>query len=264
MDNLDKISYDEIKHHGIKGQKWGVRRYQNKDGSLTKAGLKRYQNEVNSKERKIKEGTELQTITSRKYDPSKTSRLYTSYTDYDKNMYKDLMGNFMYNERGYDNTFVVKKDLTVASDKQVVDAFVKLAKDNPVQVARDMAKAYNATGPFMTRTADTYKKKLSEIDNDKQARKLAEEFVSTTIMSNKAKVTNENFYGYLVKKGFDAISDTNDRKGDAVDPLIILNLDKIELKGSIKMSKEDLEHYSDYVSSKEHRRSKYDASKIQR
>lgn len=28
-------------HHGIKGQKWGVRRYQNKDGSLTSAGKKR-------------------------------------------------------------------------------------------------------------------------------------------------------------------------------------------------------------------------------
>jgi hypothetical protein len=29
-------------HHGIKGQKWGVRRYQNKDGSLTELGRKRY------------------------------------------------------------------------------------------------------------------------------------------------------------------------------------------------------------------------------
>ena len=28
-------------HHGIKGQKWGIRRYQNKDGSLTPAGRKR-------------------------------------------------------------------------------------------------------------------------------------------------------------------------------------------------------------------------------
>ena len=29
-------------HHGIKGQRWGVRRFQNADGSLTAAGKKRY------------------------------------------------------------------------------------------------------------------------------------------------------------------------------------------------------------------------------
>ena len=32
----------EFYHHGIKGMKWGVRKYQNKDGSLTPAGKKRY------------------------------------------------------------------------------------------------------------------------------------------------------------------------------------------------------------------------------
>lgn len=31
-----------LSHHGIKGMRWGVRRYQSKDGSLTNAGKKRY------------------------------------------------------------------------------------------------------------------------------------------------------------------------------------------------------------------------------
>lgn len=33
----------ELQHHGIKGMKWGVRRYQNSDGSLTQAGKRKYQ-----------------------------------------------------------------------------------------------------------------------------------------------------------------------------------------------------------------------------
>ena len=33
---------DELYHHGIKGQKWGIRRFENEDGTLTEAGKKRY------------------------------------------------------------------------------------------------------------------------------------------------------------------------------------------------------------------------------
>lgn len=36
------MNNNELYHHGIIGMKWGVRRYQNKDGTLTNAGKKRY------------------------------------------------------------------------------------------------------------------------------------------------------------------------------------------------------------------------------
>ena len=38
---------NELYHYGVKGQKWGVRRYQNKDGTLTSEGQKRLNSYVN-------------------------------------------------------------------------------------------------------------------------------------------------------------------------------------------------------------------------
>lgn len=36
------VCNNELYHHGVLGQRWGVRRYQNEDGSLTPEGEKRY------------------------------------------------------------------------------------------------------------------------------------------------------------------------------------------------------------------------------
>ena len=56
MQELNNIK-DALQHHGILGQKWGVRRYQNRDGSLTNAGKKRLKKQMDklvAEEKKIK------------------------------------------------------------------------------------------------------------------------------------------------------------------------------------------------------------------
>lgn len=45
----------ELYHAGVKGMKWGVRRYQNKDGSLTPAGKKRYDRDIRENNAKKKD-----------------------------------------------------------------------------------------------------------------------------------------------------------------------------------------------------------------
>ena len=64
----------ELYHHGILGQKWGVRRFQNADGSLTSKGRSRYAKDVKKLYKKS----------------DKLSRIESKY---------EKSGNFMKNKR---------------------------------------------------------------------------------------------------------------------------------------------------------------------
>ena len=79
------MSNAELYHHGILGMKWGVRRYQNKDGTLTNAGKNRYNVDIENA----------------KTDLNNARKNYVNVVkDYNKKTY----GGLIYNKKAIDNT----------------------------------------------------------------------------------------------------------------------------------------------------------------
>lgn len=69
----------ELYHHGIKGQRWGIRRFQKKDGTLTNAGKNRYSDD-NKKGPSEAEQRKLAKA-QKKWDKKATRNYITAYNN---------------------------------------------------------------------------------------------------------------------------------------------------------------------------------------
>ena len=73
-----------LAHHGIVGQKWGVRRFQNSDGSLTSAGKKRY---LNSDSKEKPDFSKMSYDEEKKYAKKKSVEMLKEF----RKLYDSLM-----------------------------------------------------------------------------------------------------------------------------------------------------------------------------
>ena len=141
---------DELMHHGVLGMKWGVRRFQNKDGSLTAAGKKRVQNAEQSDEKllitndgyTLKKGTKVQRISTVRENDVRPYA-YVSFTKHDNKHYnKNFTENLEFadpNSSIYKNTLVTIKDLKIPSRDTSKRIFVELYQERSKEFVETMA-----------------------------------------------------------------------------------------------------------------------------
>ena len=69
QNDYDYLDDDELMHYGVKGMHWGIRRYQNKDGSLTPLGKELAKQEKSEEEEKVKSQYDKKDCWNRSKDP---------------------------------------------------------------------------------------------------------------------------------------------------------------------------------------------------
>lgn len=118
---------DELKHYGILGMKWGVRRYQNKDGSLTAAGKRR------QKGQKIDNDNDAS-------DDYKKARSKSTKQMSNEEL-RAAIGRLQM-EKQYRDYYTQLHPTTVSKGRQVVDKIIKTAGDTALDVGKNLAKDY--------------------------------------------------------------------------------------------------------------------------
>jgi hypothetical protein len=161
----------QLYHHGIKGQKWGKRRFQNKDGSWTPAGRQRYG-----------EGSDAKQNLDQKKTAYKTAK-----KDYNKAF------NKAYNKQ-YQAFSPIKKH-RAANDARWLDAV-------------DKAEASNAARKEYKQAKKDYKREKQEARNTPEA-KAARKAKAVKAAKVGAGVAGKALAAYCAKKVHDYVRDKN-------------------------------------------------------
>ena len=103
---------NSLKHHGIKGMKWGKRRFQNADGSLTEAGKRRYDSDTRDLSEK-KKSNYKPNVDKWVQDDLETGRRLSNEAGNLTRQLKDA------NDKSIRNPKKVKMDLSNMSDQEM-------------------------------------------------------------------------------------------------------------------------------------------------
>lgn len=129
-----------LAHHGVKGQKWGVRRYQNPDGSLTDAGRKRQAKEYQKTLRKVDNDLQFSTM-------ARKNLLYDADTYTEKSKRASYKASNSKNEkRRAKLTAKSERNKEKADIRFRQEALLKKYQDKKLGEMADVVKKLNAEG----------------------------------------------------------------------------------------------------------------------
>lgn len=238
MSELEKVPIEEklkhtdiddtfLEHHGIKGQKWGVRRTPEELGyKVGKDYLKISANDQNAK------GGVSHVSTNKKVKPNKNSKLYVynQSNSRDKEVYEGAYSEYLRrtnrNAKIYSNKYRLNSDIYAATQEAQEKKFSKLYKeDADIKRVTDLAEAYLTNRGWYDN--ESVKKNAGGRINDSNYRKFLAFNSDCTWGAKHPEIANvvNKYIDSFSKEGFNALVDTNNAKiyNGADTPLVIIN-----------------------------------------